>query len=140
MAVTPERGQNILNIMSVDCKNIKSNSLFINEMLLSHDIVFLHEHWLNSKEIDKMEKFINSKHHDTYFKSSMNIEQYDRGRPYGGIGWIMRKKIMYKEIIFISDNISVLKIDNQMNIIGVYLNCNQNNTDSFNNHLHDVEQ
>jgi exonuclease III len=52
----------------------------------------------------------------------------------------MRKNIIYKEIIFISDNISVLKIDNQMNIIGVYLNCNQNNTESFNNHLHDVEQ
>jgi len=52
----------------------------------------------------------------------------------------MRKNIIYKEIIFISDNISVLKIDNQMNKIGVYLNCNQNNTESFNNHLHDVEQ
>ncbi len=140
MAVTAERGQNILNIMSINCKNIKSNGLFINEMLLSPDIVFLQEHWLNNKEIDKMEKFINCKERDTHFKSAMNIEQYDRGRPYGSIGWIMRKNIIYKEIIFISDNISVLKIDNQMNKIGVYLNCNQNNTESFNNHLHDVEQ
>jgi len=43
-------------------------------MILSHDIVFLQEHWPNNKEIDKMEKFINCKH-DTHFKSSMNIEQ-----------------------------------------------------------------
>jgi hypothetical protein len=81
MAVTAERGQNILNIMSINCKNIKSNGLFINEMLLSPDIVFLQEHWLNNKEIDKMEKFINCKERDTHFKSAMNIEQYDRGRP-----------------------------------------------------------
>jgi hypothetical protein len=54
MAVTPERGQNILNLMIVNCNNIKSNGLFVNEMLLSHDIVFLQEHSLNSKEIDKM--------------------------------------------------------------------------------------
>jgi hypothetical protein len=39
MAVTPERGQNILNIMIVNCNNIKSNVLFINEMLF-HMISF----------------------------------------------------------------------------------------------------
>ena len=69
----------------------------------------------------------------------MLIEENNAGRPFGGIGWAIRKNIKYHEIKFINDHISIIKLNNTT-IIGVYLQCNYNTKDSYNQHLHDISK
>ena len=64
-----------------------------------------------------------------HLKSTMN-EDYKRGRPYGGMGWIVNKKWL-KSVMTIrdlSDLVSVCSFKT-MTIIGVYAKCNGAKTD-----------
>jgi hypothetical protein len=58
-------------------------------------------------------------------KSSMN-DQYQQGRPFGGIAWIytrnLRKRIKIK---CDNDSISTLNIDDKITLIGVYINSSK---------------
>ncbi len=48
------------------------------------------------------------------------VSEGERGRPYGGIGWLINKNIKIENYEIINHNISILKIENNINIIGVY--------------------
>ena len=48
---------NICSISSLNTKNIKANTCYTNSLLQTNDIIFFQEHWLNNKEIEKMDHY-----------------------------------------------------------------------------------
>ncbi|RNA19944.1 hypothetical protein BpHYR1_032062 [Brachionus plicatilis] len=76
----------------------------------------------------------------TYFKSGM--DHYCRGRPFGGIGWIVSKKIdklMVSEVKFHSRRISSIEIGN-LTLIRVYLTSNDSTKESVIEHKIDLAE
>ena len=68
------------------------------------------------------------------------VSEGERGRPYGGISWLINKNNQIENTEIINHKISILKIENNINIIGVYLHCNNGRKDNFDHHLQDVIQ
>ena len=62
----------------------------------------------------------------------MCIETDVIGRPYGGIGWAISKKIKYKSIQFVE-----MKNEDQLKVIRNCIN-NRNCDDRLNKQLHDL--
>ena len=60
-----------------------------------------------------------------------------KGRPYGGIGWIISKSIKNIFCIFSSERITYIKIDNLV-IIGVYMHFNDGKTETALNFENDL--
>ena len=89
--------------------------------------MFLQEIWMNDgKKFD--EKVNPDKQFKTFFKSAMKNE-IKRGRPYGGIGWIISNEIGKTSCYFESERISYLKFNNII-IIGVYMHFYDGKSDS----------
>ena len=62
------------------------------------------------------------------------------GRPYGGIGWLVKRELNHNiKIEFISKRISTLEIGN-LTIIGVYLTSNDGSSNSIIEHNLDLEE
>jgi hypothetical protein len=131
---------NKLKITTLNCKNIKANYMYIEKLIKMNDIVFIQEHWLHNREIDKLDEYLNMEKTNGYLDAEMQIENHCTGRPYGGIGWLINKEIKPEKISFINHRISILKIQEWI-ILGVYMHANSNNSKrSFDEHMHDVQQ
>lgn len=64
----------------------------------------------------------------------------NRGRPFGGIGWIIKPEIeKYCKVNFISERITTLKI-NDLVIIGTYLTANDSSNTSFFEHQQNLSE
>jgi exonuclease III len=129
--------------MTINCKNIRNNFMYINEELEKQDIIFIQEHWLNEYEIHNLHQYINSYNHNAHLISSIDLNENKQGRPHRGIGWLINKKIKIiknKEIKNTSERISILKLLDDSLIIRVYLHCNNNDISSYNQHLHAINQ
>ena len=61
--------ENTISIVSLNVKNIKANTCYINELLKDNDILFVQEHWLNNKEIDRMYNYLTDDRHNLIFNS-----------------------------------------------------------------------
>ena len=94
-----------LKIMTINCKNIRNNFMYINEELEKQDIIFIQEHWLNEYEIHNLQQYINLHNHNAHLISSIELNENKQGRPHGGIGWLINKKRKIKEIKNISKRI-----------------------------------
>jgi hypothetical protein len=129
-----------IKILTLNCKNLKSNVEYINEEIENHDIIFIQEHWLNEIEINNINDYINCENVKAELISSIDIVQQKQGRPHGGIGWLIKNSIKVSEIKHISKRISMLILNDRTCIIGVYMQCNNNNITSYNEHLHDINQ
>jgi len=101
----------------LNCKNIKSNYVYINELLTEIDMLFLQETWLRGEETFELDK-----NFDCYQKSSMT-EANTRGRPFGGLMWLLRKTAKKPKVKFITDRISTVMLSSTV-IIGVYMRFN----------------
>ncbi|RNA10357.1 RNA-directed DNA polymerase from mobile element jockey-like [Brachionus plicatilis] len=127
-----------LNIICYNCKNIQSNYLYVQKLLKENDIIFLSETWLKDKDSFSEQIFEDSL---TYFQSGMD-HYFGRGRPYGGIGWIVSKKIdkpMISEVKFHSRRISSIEKGN-FTLIGVYLTSNDSTKESVIEHKIDLAE
>ena len=83
---------NILNFISLNCRGIKGNFEYINNMIHDHcDIVFVCEHWLKPCDISTVQMSYQSNNMWTNIKSGMQMNDTYIGRPYGGVGFIARK-------------------------------------------------
>ena len=126
---TTQKKSSIVNIFTLNTKNIKSNKLYIEELLEKNkgSVMFLQETWLTTAEkiknvldVDATEYLIKEKSH----------ERPDRGRPYGGVAWIVSKFISKRiVIVFHNHRISHCAFD-QTVIIGVYMHHNDNSDDT----------
>lgn len=103
-----------MKIVSFNCRNFKSNYLSIDKIIdLGVDIIFICEHWLNSKEqylID--EKY--SRNFKTYFQSDMDIQLSRKfsGRPFGGKCWLVKNDIKVISVDFNNPDFSIIKFFN----------------------------
>ena len=81
-----------INISCLNTCNIKGNILYVTKLANTSDIIFLQETWLRKDEklTDELKPIRDT--HIIKFKSSMD-ETYTRGRPFGGLAWIISKKI-----------------------------------------------
>ena len=87
-----------------------------------NDIVFLQETWIETESaFDILLNEDRASKAKTFHKSPKR-KAVTRGRPHGGIGWIIEHKHKVK-CIFISDRISYIKI-NDIAIVGVYMRAN----------------
>ena len=111
----------VLNLISFNTFGADDNVLYIEQLCLSNDVVFLSETWLKSEQ-----KYILSgisEDHNVFFRSDMTISPRF-GRPYGGRAWYIRKTIEVIHCDFTNEHLSVIvfKKDNiYFTVMGVYL-------------------
>jgi len=80
-----------IKIGAFNCFNYKSNQLATDKFIISNDITFISEHWLDVKEEFILNKFKDEYHviyHATYDNYNSKY-----GRPNGGTCWFINKQI-----------------------------------------------
>ena len=121
---------NSLNIGTFNCYGLKSSLPYVIELLKFHDIIFINEHWLQKKDLDKIASIYDQNNYCTYLKSSIDPMSTLLGRPYGGVGFLCKrmKGVTYRVIPCESDRIMGLQIIADQKVVlcllGVYLPCN----------------
>ena len=80
-----------LRCCSYNCRGWNSGELFLNDIIDSHDLIFLQEHWLIDNQLHKINNF----HQDflSVSVSAMNGALLHAGRPFGGCSIIYRKSL-----------------------------------------------
>ena len=115
--------------MSYNCHGFKSAHKFItDELLHGTDIAFLCEHWLRPSELSEVHLALKESDFWVNLKSSMDVENTESlGRPYGGVGFICRKRehFQYKKVHVPNDRIDCIEVlirdTAKMLVFGVYL-------------------
>ena len=117
--------ENLLNVFSLNVKNIKSNYLYIDKLANNKqkNIFFLQETWL--KTCEKIRKNVDINAADYTIKEKSH-DQPDIGRTPGGVAWMVAKSVSRKPVIvFHNHRISHCVIEDLV-IIGVYMAYNDN--------------
>jgi exonuclease III len=116
-----EKNYQNLNLVSLNCKNIEANYIYTEYLLEKADILFLQETWLRTNETPS---FLDKNKYAVFGHSSMNNEQREDGRPFGGLMWILKKSAQIKiKVTFVTDRISTAEL-NGLLLIGVYMRFN----------------
>ena len=102
-----------MKFTTFNCLNIKSNLTFVKKLALQSDILYVCEHWLGPNEDYILNDFLGNDF-VYYFRSDME-EVRQRGRPHGGICWIIRKNINIISFEFLNEIVSMLNISIQIN-------------------------
>lgn len=124
-----------IRLASLNCKNIKANYIYINNLLEKNDIVFLQETWL--KEDETLESELNSDFR--FFQKSGMDGQQNRGRPYGGVMWLIKKSFTCPRVKFFSPRISTIEFPGTV-IVGVYLRFNDNKPETTIDQMSDLAE
>ena len=124
-----------LSLVNFNCNGLKGSLDYVSHLVSNNDIVFICEHWLRQGEFYDIRQIFSDS--VCYLKSSIKSDTVQKGRPYGGLGFVCKKKkyISYKSLDVNSDRISVLElsVNNSVlfNIIGVYLPYNDQTSESL---------
>ena len=117
-----------INVFSYNCNGFNGCiDEVISELEKNSSIAFICEHWLQPYELSNITELLNGYGLTTYLKSSIDPEEHLVGRPYGGIGFIYRKKtgLNFKCVDIDNERICWLKVLKGgkvlLNIIGVYM-------------------
>ena len=121
MAVTSDQP---VRLIGFNTQGLKSNVVYISELIDNHDIIFLCEHWLSNSE-ETIVKDISSQTHNYLLSTA---EKHPVGRPFGGNCFVIRKNIFTNiSVIHEEKSIFAIKvtISEKINyiIIGLYLTC-----------------
>lgn len=127
-----EQTEERLSVVTLNCKNIKSNYEYVNKLQKNSDIIYLQETWLAENE--NIDTFLNNSH-KIYSKSSIPIN-YSKGRPFGGCMWLINKNLKHK-LNFITERISTVELDNIV-IVGVYMRFNDKTYETIIEHENDI--
>ena len=134
----PTEYRNLI-ISTLNCKGFKSNSRYTLKIAYESDITFIQETWLKNSdpEIATMRNVNREMKFD--FHSSMADNERTIGRPYGGIGWIIKKHPDIKfEVKHHSNRVSECRINNNLTIIGIYATANNNTLNGRMSHEEDL--
>ncbi len=126
-----EISQEPLKICSLNCHGLKGNVMYLDYLLSKYKVLFLNEHWILEKEKFIFEKLC--KNHNLFFQSAQTHIN-SKGRPYGGLAWVISKDIKTINIEFISANLSFLEVEVNnfpFIFIGVYAFYNNNTIENF---------
>ena len=69
----------------------KDRLLYVNKVMHNHDILMLQEHWLHTKQLDKLQSEVDNV--CVHGVSGMESSVLLHGRPYGGTAIIWKKEI-----------------------------------------------
>ena len=112
---------NEIKLISLNCHGCKGNTLYINNIITTHDIIFLSETWLLQSESHLIHNY--KLDFELYFTPA-KVEL--SGRPYGGNIMLVRKSTNHRkiELILQEDFTALIKIDfynTSVLLCGVYL-------------------
>ena len=114
-----------LNIASYNLRGLNQGRHFLDELMKTHDIILIQEHWLSSIDLNKL-SCLNSRF--MCFASSAVDQKVSQnvlvGRPFGGVGILYdQHKIKNVKCIF-KDSRSLIVAIGQIIIVNIYLpNC-----------------
>lgn len=92
------------------------------------------ETWLEENENNVRNLIPNAK---LYLKSSIDGLTKSRGRPYGGIGWAVKKSFNHIYDVIVYNNRMSAIVMKELAVLGVYLTSNSSKTESYIEHQHD---
>ena len=123
---------NKIKIATYNCLNFKANKIYIQSIIKKYDVCFFIEHWLNTKE-QYLFNEICLDHHVIFHADYDNSETL-RGRPHGGLCWVINKKISVKNFNIFNKNVTNITIEFEKNIFmlfGIWLPFNDNTNGSL---------
>ena len=118
----------MIKLSSFNVKNLKGNHEMVKNLIDQSNVCFLIEHWC-SKEEEHLVKSL-SKNHKVIFESEYSELDKIRGRPFGGMCWLIDAKYEIINYKFLSRHISMieLKISScmQLLLVGVWMPFDDN--------------
>jgi hypothetical protein len=123
----------LLNVSFCNIKNIKTNFIFAQKQICNSEITFHCETGLPEVENSFYRDFVLDSNYFTLSESDTFLRP-ERGRPFGGKTWIVKKSIKVNKHAFINKYVSFLDVnfsDKAFLVIGVYLPFNNSCHDSF---------
>ena len=121
---------NKLPVSFVNVKNIQSNYIYAQKLIREHQITFMSETWLSELNRD----FLLDIAPESKVFSREDFVTVQKGRPFGGIGWILDKELKVLHHEFLNNRVSyiVTELENvKWIIIGVYMPFDDNKFDSL---------
>ena len=109
--------------------------MYLKTLISNLDILFLCEHWLVDKDKKDIEEI--SSTHNLYFLPALAYDS-NRGRPFGGLLWLVKKNISVSNVQFFNQHISILKItlfDREIHLYGLYTFYNRNSFENTQNQI-----
>lgn len=79
-----------MKLATYNCKNFKSNTKMICELINTNDICFFIEHWLAEEEAYLFNELNSTK--SILFESEFSLSENRRGRPFGGKCWVIDER------------------------------------------------
>ena len=114
---------------------------YIMSLLKDHDFVFLQEHWLQEKEIDKLECSIEGSR--VHGVSGMRSNEFFAGRPYGGVAIIWPQNLKHNVAPISTNNSRVCAVRIDIDESAVLLCCvympEDGNLDGFVDVLNEID-
>lgn len=119
-------------LISYNCQNFKANKLMIEKLVNYSNVLFLIEHWLCDSEKYMIENsFIDKK---VIFYSHYDKRINTKGRPFGGLCWIIDKDFKVLESNLINNHIAKITLNDErtgiLNLYGVWLPFDDNRIES----------
>lgn len=99
--------------MSYNCLNFKANTAMIKKSIYENDICFFIEHWLNTQEKYLFEELCNGDFHIVFHSDYDNTDGLKKGRPHGGLCWVINKKCTLTAQVFFNQYVSKICIEYQ---------------------------
>ena len=127
----------MLRIAALNTNGANGNQNYIKLLTDYNDITFINEHWIKNNEKNF---FINlCKNEKIFFYSPMD-QTWKKGRPWGGLCWIIKNNIKVSNFEILDDGISLIDVkinDTDLTIMGIYLSFNSNKIE---NSMHFLSQ
>ena len=129
-----------MNLATFNCKNFKSNFHYLKELINSHDISFIIEHWLSDEEAFLFNQL--SDQHSILFQSDFSVANCSgstkrRGRPFGGKCWVVKNDVKIKSHEVINNDISIIEVAKNSSesfiLVGVWLAFDDNSLERLAN-------
>ncbi len=101
----------------------------IKKCIYENDICFFIEHWLNTQEKYLFEEICNGDFHVVYHSDYDNTDGLKKGRPQGGLCWVINKKCALTAQVFFNQYVSNVCIEfenNKLDLFGVWLPYDNN--------------
>jgi hypothetical protein len=96
----------------------------IKKCIYDNDICFFIEHWLNTQEKYLFEDICKGDYHIVYHSDYDNQDGRQRGRPHGGLCWVISKRCVLTSQVVFNKNVSKVSIEynnNELDLYGVWL-------------------
>ena len=115
-----------IKLVSLNTHGLKTNISYVKYLLETYDIVFLTELWLIDEDKFVIEELCKDRNL-VFFPAQQSANK--KGRPAGGLAWVIKSETTILDSEIISPNISKLNIlinDELLSLIGLYTPYNNN--------------